>query len=94
MRLSAPPVDGEANRELLKYLTKALGVAKGDLEIRQGHRSRRKVVEVQKRSGSCDVRRTYVAHVVYERRLVSFAGRVCARPRRPWRSCPRRSRCC
>lgn len=45
--ISAPPVDGEANTHLLKYLSSVLGVRKSDLCLESGARSRCKVVSVQ-----------------------------------------------
>lgn len=45
VRIAAPPVDGKANAELLKFLAKYLGVAKRDVVLASGEGSRRKVVE-------------------------------------------------
>ena len=44
--ISAPPVDGEANTQLLKFLSQVLGVKKSDLCLESGSRSRSKVVSV------------------------------------------------
>jgi uncharacterized protein len=44
VRLTAPPVEGEANRECLKFLAKVFEISKSQLEIVQGHKSRRKTV--------------------------------------------------
>ncbi|WP_269542508.1 DUF167 domain-containing protein [Cerasicoccus fimbriatus] len=46
VRIAAPPVDGKANAELLKFLAKYLGVAKRDVALVSGEGSRRKVVEI------------------------------------------------
>ncbi len=46
VRLAAPPVDGAANDELVKFLARALGVAKSRVEIVGGHTSRAKQVRV------------------------------------------------
>lgn len=46
IRLTAPPVDGEANTELIKYLAKLLGVAPSMIEIIAGHRGRNKLISV------------------------------------------------
>jgi uncharacterized protein len=44
--LAAPPVDGAANEELLRFLAETLGVAKRDVELLQGATGRQKVVGV------------------------------------------------
>ncbi len=48
LRLSAPPVDGEANRELVRFLARACGAARADVQVVRGHRSRDKVVAIEK----------------------------------------------
>ena len=42
LKLTAPPVDGAANAELQKYLSKLFAIAKSDVEIIAGQRGRRK----------------------------------------------------
>ncbi len=44
VRLTAPPVEGEANTECLKFLAKVFEVPKSQLELVQGHKSRRKTI--------------------------------------------------
>jgi uncharacterized protein (TIGR00251 family) len=44
--LAAPPVDGKANAELIKLLSKALGVPKRAVEILHGEQSKNKTVRV------------------------------------------------
>ncbi|XP_043280417.1 UPF0235 protein C15orf40 homolog [Venturia canescens] len=44
--ISAPPVEGEANTELVKYLAAVLGTRKSDVSLDRGSRSRHKVVIV------------------------------------------------
>jgi uncharacterized protein len=44
--LAAPPVDGEANTELIALLAKQLGVPKRAVTITQGERGKSKVVQV------------------------------------------------
>lgn len=46
VRLAAPPVDGEANEELIRCLAKALGVPKRAVTILSGATGRRKRVRV------------------------------------------------
>ncbi|HXV15458.1 MAG TPA: DUF167 domain-containing protein [Gemmatimonadaceae bacterium] len=47
VRLHAPPVDGAANDELVKFLAKSLGVARRAVRIVAGQTSRSKVVEIE-----------------------------------------------
>lgn len=44
--VAAPPVDGEANTQLVKYLSRVLGVRKADLSLQAGARSRHKLLAV------------------------------------------------
>jgi uncharacterized protein (TIGR00251 family) len=46
VRLSAPPVDGAANAELIEVLADAFGVPKRSVEIVSGERSRKKRVRI------------------------------------------------
>jgi len=46
VKLTAPPVDGEANKKLIELLSKEFGVAKSKVKIVKGEASRRKVVEI------------------------------------------------
>jgi uncharacterized protein (TIGR00251 family) len=47
VRLTAPPVDGAANKACLQFLAKALGVPKSNLSIQSGERGRTKRILVQ-----------------------------------------------
>lgn len=47
IKLAAPPVDGKANGELLKFLSKALSLPKSKISILSGATSREKIVEIQ-----------------------------------------------
>jgi uncharacterized protein (TIGR00251 family) len=47
VRLAAPPVDGAANKALLRLLGKLLGVSPSSLEIVSGNSARRKSVLVR-----------------------------------------------
>ena len=46
VRVAAPPVKGEANKELIAFLSKVLAVGKGTLTIVKGHTSRSKVIAI------------------------------------------------
>jgi uncharacterized protein len=46
IRLMAPPVEGEANEELIHFLAQFLGVAVADVEILAGANSRKKLITV------------------------------------------------
>jgi hypothetical protein len=44
IRIAAPPVDGEANGELVKFLARLFGLPKSAVSILQGQRGRQKRV--------------------------------------------------
>jgi hypothetical protein len=46
IRLGAPPVEGRANAELVRFLASEFGVGKADVEIIRGGSSRRKLVRI------------------------------------------------
>ena len=46
VRVSAPPVKGKANQELIAFLSGLLGVGKSRIGIIRGHTTRNKVVAV------------------------------------------------
>ncbi|XP_055844469.1 UPF0235 protein C15orf40 homolog [Episyrphus balteatus] len=48
VQISAPPSEGEANAELVKYLSKVLGLRKSDVSLDKGSRSRNKIIQVSK----------------------------------------------
>jgi hypothetical protein len=47
VKLTAPPVEGRANKDLLKFLGKKLGVPSSSLTIISGYQSRDKAVLVR-----------------------------------------------
>jgi uncharacterized protein (TIGR00251 family) len=47
IRLAAPPVAGEANDELIRYLARALGVPRSAVAVTAGASGRRKTVAVR-----------------------------------------------
>ena len=46
VRVSALPVRGKANEELIAFLSKILGVSKGSIGIISGHTARNKIVAI------------------------------------------------
>jgi uncharacterized protein (TIGR00251 family) len=46
VRVSAHPVAGKANQELVKLLAKALGVSRRQVELIGGHKARLKTIRV------------------------------------------------
>ena len=46
IKLQAPPVDGKANSELLRFLAEELDCAKSQVSLQRGESSRLKVVEL------------------------------------------------
>lgn len=47
VRLTAPPVEGEANKECIKFFAKLLDLPKSAVHIVQGQKSRRKTLHVK-----------------------------------------------
>ncbi|MEO1433104.1 MAG: DUF167 domain-containing protein [Cyanobacteria bacterium J06633_8] len=46
IRLKSPPVDGKANEELIKVLSKKFNVPKSYIRIKSGASSRQKLIEI------------------------------------------------
>lgn len=46
IRLAAPPVDGKANEELIRFLAKTLGCRKADITLTRGTSSRQKALTI------------------------------------------------
>lgn len=46
IKLAAPPVDGKANTELVRFMADYLGCAKGKVQLVRGEGSRQKVLDV------------------------------------------------
>jgi uncharacterized protein (TIGR00251 family) len=46
IKIAAPPREGEANKELVAFLAKRFSVAKRDIQIESGEKSRVKLVSV------------------------------------------------
>ncbi|MEG6616463.1 DUF167 domain-containing protein [Peptococcaceae bacterium 1198_IL3148] len=47
IRLTAPPVDGEANRALQEFVAKLFKVPKSKVEVVSGHTGRNKIIRVE-----------------------------------------------
>lgn len=48
IQIAAPPVDGEANAELVKYISKVLQLRKSDVSVDRGSKSREKSILIDK----------------------------------------------
>lgn len=46
VKIAAPPVEGKANKEIVLFLAKALGVSKSSIEVVHGTSGRIKLVEI------------------------------------------------
>jgi len=46
IRITAPPVEGAANKECIKFLSDMLGVKKSQIKIIAGHKSKNKKVSI------------------------------------------------
>ncbi len=46
IRISAPPVEGKANRALVQFLAEQLAVKRNQVEILNGHATRRKTIHI------------------------------------------------
>ncbi len=47
VKLTAPPVEGEANEQLIEIISELTGVRKSDIRIVRGLSSKRKIVEIR-----------------------------------------------
>ena len=46
VRVSAPPVKGKANKELIAFLSRLSGVSKSQIDIIRGHTTRNKIIAI------------------------------------------------
>ena len=60
IRIAAPPVQGAANEELIRFLAKQLHVPAAAVRVVSGHSGRRKLVEIEGVAAD-DVRNTLLA---------------------------------
>ena len=49
VKLTAPPVEGEANRALIQFVARSVRVPKSDVEIVSGEKSRHKTIRIRGR---------------------------------------------
>ncbi len=54
VKLTSPPVEGKANKELIEVLAKAFGIAKKDVEIISGQSSKNKIVKLRSLPGKAE----------------------------------------
>ena len=47
IRLTAPPLDGQANAQLIKFLAREFGVARSHITITAGHSGRHKQLHIK-----------------------------------------------
>lgn len=47
LRLTAPPVEGEANRECIRFIARLLNIASSSVVMLQGHKSRGKTLLIR-----------------------------------------------
>ncbi len=46
MKIAAPPVDGEANEELIRFLAKWFEVSRREIEIVSGETAKNKIIRI------------------------------------------------
>lgn len=46
IKLKAPPVDGEANKELIEFLAKEWDISRNSIQIIKGERSKNKTIKI------------------------------------------------
>jgi uncharacterized protein len=44
--IKSKPVDGEANREIIKKMAKYFGISSANIIIKSGHKSSKKIIEI------------------------------------------------
>ena len=47
VKLKAPPVDGKANKELIDFMSKTLGISKSCVHIERGETSKTKTLKIE-----------------------------------------------
>ncbi|MBI4378749.1 MAG: YggU family protein [Nitrospinae bacterium] len=61
IKLTSPPINGEANEGLREFLSDILDISKGQIEIISGHRSKSKLIKIKnfKKEGIYNLLRGY-----------------------------------
>ncbi len=57
VKLTSPPVEGKANKQLLKFIGKKLGVPPSSITVLRGHASREKVLFIPGIDEACALER-------------------------------------
>ncbi|EGC37478.1 hypothetical protein DICPUDRAFT_23568, partial [Dictyostelium purpureum] len=52
LRISEPPIDGQANKGVVEFLSKELGLRKSNIQVSKGSKSRNKSIEIDLESES------------------------------------------
>jgi len=47
VKIQSPPVDGAANKQLIRFIAKTAGVSKSRVHIVKGEKSRNKILEIE-----------------------------------------------
>ena len=47
LKIAAPPVEGQANAECIRFLSDILGIKKKQIKILSGHKSKKKTVAIE-----------------------------------------------
>jgi len=47
IKISAPPIEGKANKELIKFLAKHFDIKKSAISIKNGEKSRTKIIQIE-----------------------------------------------
>jgi len=66
IKLTSPPVEGEANRSCIEFLSKRFKIAKSHLEIIKGEKSKDKLIKI------IGLRREDVLKILYNKLLGGF----------------------
>ncbi len=61
IKINAPPIDGKANQEIVRFFSELLDVAKTSMEVVKGGKSKTKVLFIRNIS-----RETFLAKVMHE----------------------------